>query len=628
MLLLALFVFSSCGSDSADDSSARAEPQSGGGSTPAQESENNSPQNPSDSDEPFVTLLNASDFAVWVYADPARTDCVGTIPQGESLSLSAEPSVAGTVYYLSYRVNIGIEIPWSDATSFVIAAPQKGKTVTVNIENPSAMRTNDAFLLVQNASGGGIIVRQGASTELFAFEKSFSILNAGECGVYRFSRASFASFSQLKIITEQGNDIPLPENFMAIESGNIYAVTVTNGGSSLKSVTPFDIDTQRQIWSFSDADFDPNFPIILRPARSVLDGSLIMGTLAGDNLCVGVKEIDRYNENATLRSAKISHSSAVTTTKSTVLDFAQRADGAIVVLLQNEYVADAQTKTAQFVVCYDFVARSVKWSYEFPEEMLFRADSKNKLICTDDGKTAVAGSLIAGNEMHRYFAVFSEAADGNSVTVARFVSDDFTDLSQGIETQFTSACYDGGVFYVCGYGNCDFLYSERVYRGIVCSFSADLSECAELYSCERALFFCIDGTGSDWYACGEFADTGRILKGCFLSSRMAAAHEQPALFSLSSAGRAYCYFSNLCCYDSKIVVAGKASDDFAGGENPLPVIVAFDRAAQSVLWENTGFSAYTDVGAVVPNAINTYIAQLFSASTVHYVSADLLGGEK
>ena len=229
--------------------------------------------------------------------------------------------------------------------------------------------------------------------------------------------------------------------------------------------------------------------------------------------------------------------------------------------------------------------------------------------------------------MYRYFSTLDISTD--KPTPSSFISQDFTDHSSGIETMFTSIWYDGTDFYVCGYENWDISYNELSHKGIIYKFNPkNLSDNHEVYSCDRALFFCIDGSDNNWYACGEYADNGKILKGCYISKNMADEGKEPVKYATYSTNRNFCYFTQLCCYQNKIIIAGKASDSFDESVNPLPIIVAFDKASDEILWENTNFTSYNNINAIIPNKIGTYVVQLQSDSHFHYVSADLLGNEK
>ena len=77
--------------------------------------------------------------------------------------------------------------------------------------------------------------------------------------------------------------------------------------------------------------------------------------------------------------------------------------------------------------------------------------------------------------------------------------------------------------------------------------------------------------------------------------------------------------------ENKIVLCGKASSNFEGSKDTLPLIVAYNLNSDTLLWENLNFINYKDIGDIIPNAINTYILQLKTNSNLHYVSADLLG---
>ena len=127
--------------------------------------------------------------------------------------------------------------------------------------------------------------------------------------------------------------------------------------------------------------------------------------------------------------------------------------------------------------------------------------------------------------------------------------------------------------------------------------------------------------------CGEYFDSGKILKGCYLSSSLVQENKEPIKYIATSINKPFCYFTQVGCYDNKIIVGGEASDDFTGNGS-IPLIVAFDVNTNTTLFENTAFSKYTTLGAIIPNEINTYTVQLGSSTEVHYVSADLLGNEK
>ena len=306
-------------------------------------------------------------------------------------------------------------------------------------------------------------------------------------------------------------------------------------------------------------------------------------------------------------------------------------DGATVILLENKYEEDNTEKTVQMLLCYDFENKTLRWSNIFRNQMIFRYDSRNKLICTSNGKIALAGAVIkpettdANNlKVYRCFSVFEEKE--NTILEKSYISPDGTNISEGVETIFTSVFYDGTDFYVCGYDNCDFKYSDRIHRGIVWKFNEELTESEKIYECDNVLLFCIDGIGNTWYACGEYCDTGKILKGCYVTTD--GENYKFIKYSEASTNLPYCYFTQMCCYENKIILSGKASNNSEVRNDTIPLIVAYNRSSDTPLWKNSSFKNYEDIGGMIPNSINTYILQLKTNSNLHYVSADLLGNEQ
>ena len=566
----------------------------------------------------LVKLINNSQFKVKVFNDSLRAEEICTLEQGESYCVDEVESASGTVYYLTYFIDVGIEVPWYDTNSVCYALPKANETVSSSIPTPQSMTTRNCYVVIENKSSETIIFKQGSSELLF--------LTPNITGVAEIKSVYFGNFPSFDITRANNTSIGLPSQITQFEAGYIYTISVENT-AILKSIAPFNLDTKKQMWNFSDnSTFDNTFPITLRERKNISDGCLIMGTLANDNTSIGLKKLDKYNSKNTLSTAKLTHDTNVTVKQSKVLDFVEQSDGSIVLLLQNTFASSNGLEERTFIVCYDFSSKQIKWSHIFSDtsKMMFRADSKNKLLCTTDGTIALAGSVITDDKMKRYFAVLDATGQLKSWT-----SSDFTDISSGIETMFTSAWYDGTDYYVCGYENCDFQYSSRTHKGIIYKFSSDLESVEKIYEQDNTLFLCIDGIkGSEekWYVCGEYLDSGKILKGCYLSSSLVKANSEPIKYATYSANKPYCYFTQICCYKNKIIVGGEASDDFAGN-NAIPLIVAFDCDSDKTMFENTSFSQYNKLGSIIPNEINTYIVQLLSSSDVHYVSADLLGNE-
>ena len=591
---------------------------------------------------PSVILKNNSNFLVNVFTDSLRENQLCSIKAGEDFTVETFALKQELVFYITYIVDVGLEIPWFSNDSFIVAVPKSDSMVEAIIKSPASMPVKNCFVIIENTSSKNIIFKQGSGELCPSNLSESTIIVPQSKGLYEINSIYFENFSSFMIQTVEGEKISFPQEMQSFDEGNIYSICIAEDyvgsiDAVLKSINSFNPEIERQIWSFADSTFNQEY-CLLRPAAKKSDGvpngSLIMGTLKKDDTQIGLKKVDSFNSKNILYTAKFSHSNSVKVQRSRVLDFAEDKDGSIIMLLENEFteaVENSTLKKIQFLVSYDFENKILKWNYSFPFQMIFRADCKNKLITTDDGKIAVAGAVIKNNEMHRYFSIFDGGKEG--VTGKEYISDESTDISKGIETAFTSIYSDGTDFYVCGYDNCDFNYSERIHKGIIWTFNSDLTEDKQVCECDNALLFCIDGLhdgSSEWYACGEYCDGGKILKGFFISSEIVKSGSDFIKFSVWTDDRPYFYLNQMCCYKNKIILAGKASSNFEGSKDSHPVILGIDRTSNKILWENLNYKNYSDLGGIIPNGIGSYIVQLYQSKNdaLHYVSADLLGNEK
>ena len=292
------------------------------------------------------------------------------------------------------------------------------------------------------------------------------------------------------------------------------------------------------------------------------------------------------------------------------------------------------------ISCFDLGSKALKWSYVFPDDLRFRNDCKNILIRTQDNKVAFAGGIVKDDGIHRFFCIIdaTNAAQSGQITIKKYVSEDYGALTaEGefeSETMFTSCYNDGTDYYVTGFKNCDFKYKSVEHNGIICKFSEDnLQNPVEIYNHKNCLFFCIDGVGGKFWACGEYwlKNNGDILRGCYLSSKMISESEnsdfEPVVYAVPGAST-HCWFNQLCCYDGKVVLCGKGAQSQDGQTSPLPFVASYG-SDDKLQWEAT-FPNYQNAVSLLPNAIGTYILQLSRSSQnqVHYFSADLLGKEK
>ena len=582
----------------------------------------------------FVTFSNESSYAVNIFMNQVPQDdssnSLLTIPSGKSraVSLPLSQNHIGDAFYFEYLIPVGtVSFPYfsyENSQAYEIVPTDN----RITIGELASCPTKSSYLLLENHAGMDISLINGNSILYHLSSKSPNIKD-GESAVYLMGQNDepiFYENTNLLKIQIGGNTTSLPHRSFAL--GSIYTFTVASDVCTLKSISPFDIDTERQIWAFDDSQFlaDGTSRTVMRSQYGG-QGFLIAGTVApsltaSENpVYIGVKKVDFYGKQSEIFSAHFTHDATLSVTRSRVLDCLELSDGSVALLLENRWSEGGAEQYAHLLVRYHFETKSVLWSYLFPEAMLFRLDTRNFVISADDDAIFVAGGVVREDGMHLYAAKFS--ADGS--LAAEYVSEDFSDYwGGGAESMLTSAYFDGTDFYVCGYENCDFQYSARIHHGIVYKFSADFSSREKIYDAENCIFSCIDGHGSEFYVCGEITESGNIQKGCFASSKMIAENKNPK--SCLVQAKPYSWFSQLCFYDGMIVLCGTASEDQTGEKNPVPVVVAFDSAGTQI-WENAGLSSYKNALSILPNKIGTYIIQMerTQGSAIHYASADLLG---
>ena len=611
---------------------------------------------PSNDDAIDVAFTNASSYAVNVFVNAHRRlggSVLATVPTGQTISKQLSPSAisTGDVFYFEYSIPIGsVSFPYfsfNNTQAYVVAS---GKENQITIGELVSCPTKSSYLVIENQTTSSAYLVNGSSILTPESQNSYYI-DAGKGGVFLLGQNNEAIYYQntnLLKIQIGTKSIPLPD--ITFSLGTIYSITVTDTGAALKSVLPFDIDTQKQIWTFDDStfavddsDYMSNKPL-LRSCYNPKNGSLILGTLKSDNSKIALVSVDVYKNRNFIDGASFSNSNYGTLMESSVLDFIEQSDGSIVMLLENVYESDDDIDYSEMLVCYNFKTRSLLWSLDLNAEYRsfvgntigtnafyfdFYTGSKNTIYKMNDNKIALVGAVFTSDTSYPFFTVV-DAQDyvanvSKGYTIHNYISSQ-AESENDKQSIFTSVYFDGNDFYVSGYENWDFSYDTINHTGTVYKFSGDLSSWEKVYSKDRCLFFCIDGVGSNWYTCGEYCDSGKILKGCYYSSQMLS---QNADIALHTSVKQYCWFSELCCYDGKIILYGTTSLDKAAEESPLPIVASYSSNGK-LLWENKNYTKYKQAYSLVPNAIGTYLLQLKKpySDTIHYVSADLLGNEK
>ena len=605
----------------------------------------------------YINFKNNSAYMVQVYyADnPYRnTEVFASIPANSSQKVKFDGVTDKTsTFYFVYNFNFGKEnifFPYFSSDSDINHKSLKvteRATTDIIIDEISKCSTKSAFLLLDNQTTSSVYILL-VDNSIIPYGAADKFISPGACAVYEIGdEGNFILESAYRAkICMNSQIIDLPE--INYEPGSIYSVVVTNEGSALKSVSPFDVDTERQMWNFDDKSFrsDESFGIrpVMRGAYDKSKGSLVCGTLASDDKKIGLMSIDVYGQKGTLYSAEFPNTDWGDLNYSSVLDFVQQSDGSLVMLLENYALSEEDSESGNWyesLVCYNFETSTLLWSAvlqdSYAQELkskfdfdafyfYFNTDSTNSIYRMEDNKIALAGAVDNGETMYPFFSVI-DAGEHISERNQNLVITSYYSSGGKSETEsmFTSVYYNGSDFYVSGYENWDITYENLSYSGVVYKFTGDLQSVSKVYEKESCILFCIDGNGSNWYACGEYCDTGKILKGCFISSEMLAKNEEPALHVSEYS---YCWFDQLCSYDGKLVLYGTTSMDTFGENTAIPIVTAY-KVDGSKLWENKSYDKYTSAYSLIPNAIGTYVLQLASehSNTLHYVSADLLGNE-
>lgn len=614
-----------------------------------------------------------------------------TVNKGANYNCQLLPSdETGYTVYIEYLIDIGnAKFPYWDINNSKDLIVQENNSAELIIDSLEKCESKSAYFYIENNTSTDIYLLNGMSYVRPTAQENY-LISSGKSAVYEVneetSAISLGNYSQLKVYMGQKH-CELPVTKETVQKGNIYTISISSDDSSavsasLKAVTPFNIDTQNKIWSADNSMFKTqrsdgsekkhSIPVCMRPSS---DGksTLVMGTNTrsftigtGDNTkrittdlpgIIRVNEYGEYPKDGDFRTFFFNTNEAETLKRIEVIDFVEQNDGYIVMLLKRCFEDDFYDD--YLIICYNFNAQdnqeSIKWykvisPVENPQEykeLVFRKDTKNRLVKVGEDEYICVGACsyyeadseeyVLQNRRYMLFYANGKLIGKNKNTDDGFkmiLSDDGS--AAGTERILSSAYFDGSDLYVCGYENWEpsgytGTHTGKIWKSSISEIkngNFDFANCE--YSKNYCLFFSIDGTGSDFGVCGEYyaKDDGGSLKGCYVTSRMLKENSscEPKLYSIKD--KSYCWFNQLCQYENKIVLCGKADMTMDGSNNPLPFVVAYDYDGNK-LWENLSFTEYTDALNIIPNTIGTYMLQLEGKNgIIHYVNADLLGNEK
>ena len=91
------------------------------------QNKNNTDDNQTEEELSSVVLQNDSIFTTKVFDDSLRENQVCVLRAGESKTISPNSiSVNGeSIFYITYYVDLGIEIPWYANESYIVTIPKK-----------------------------------------------------------------------------------------------------------------------------------------------------------------------------------------------------------------------------------------------------------------------------------------------------------------------------------------------------------------------------------------------------------------------------------------------------------------------------------------------------------------------
>lgn len=657
------------------------------------------PDNPPvDENTALVTFENKSKFDVNIYlgSNPYVGAVSCTVPASstnysKSFKISKDQSI-GDVFYIEYLIKIGNAVfpYWTHEASsgWKSQIIKKDGNNKIIIDELTKCESKSAYLLIENNTDSEVRVNN-ATTPLKPLASEVALISKGSCGVYEVSPLSIykpadinlGCLDGIKIKVDVTNELSLPVSNAEVVAGNVYTISVNKEkddktgkiSASLKAITPFNIDTQRKIWSLDNSIFTTEYSTVMRPSYDK-KSTLVMGTAAADITKIGIARIDEYGNYSTTDDNFIAFNEYKNHLRTEIIDFVEQQDNSIVMLCKQIF-DDSKTGEGFYsdsenyvFACYDFGAKSLKWykaiasNAELPDGSFylfnFRPDTKNKLVHVEDNKFVCVGAYnryydYDHDHLH-YMLLYIDGNDINENKVVNetgfktIISDDYSDLRAGKERLASSAYFDGKDLYICGYDNWDapakdhdgysddIIHTGKIWKTDIESVKAGNFRFADenlSYSHKNCLFFSIEGSGEgigkgNYVVCGEYKDSGKLLKGCYVTSSMIASDSScyPVLYTVPE--KNHCWFNQLCQYGNKIVLCGTAASKRDGSENPLPFVVAFDRQGNK-LWENLTYTSYTSALNILPNTIGTYTLQLGNDkdNKIHYVNADLLGNE-
>ena len=594
------------------------------------------------SDKTYINFKNNSAYSVAIYYNdnPNYNDSIfATVNANTEKKVELNDNIIGeSTFYFVYNFDLGngeAVFPYFSSDSSINHKSAKiieNTITTITIDNITKCKTKSAFLLLENQTTSDIYIKVGniiiepynASDKLVAQSHCAVYPIGGENGDFELEAVSLAK------ICVNSKEIDLPE--IDYEAGKIYSVVVSNDEATLKSISPFDVDTQRQIWT-SEPILSKYTVDCVRGAYDVSDGSFFAGAVKNRSSTFYIQSFDVYGNPKKSGEFTILESDVVSVS---VIDALQCSDKEYLLLLRgytdssdsDSYPTNSffylgkfniNTNDSKIVNLTGFVQDAQGLSFE---NFYFYGNLVKGAICEiSSSKFSVCGSVFDLDGKMHYFAAIADFSSDSPEISSHWVSDDFCE--ENVLRTLASSYFDGTNLYACGFNDFDGKYSTLVHKGVIFKFNSDLSSHEEIRSIEKSLFFGIVGKNGKYYVCGEAmgAASNNDLYGCFLSSDKIS--ESPVKFSSTKKNA---WFTQINFTNYGLVMCGVNSEDTAGEitSDADGILVCVSSSGEK-LWENE-YSSYYRVVSMAENKIGTQVLHLKTKTgTNKIVSTDLLG---
>ncbi len=567
-----------------------------------------------------------------------RHTLLGDIAAGESESFSF--SGEEKVFYLTYHVDIGLDVPVYDNSSYIIFTSDG--TAEKSVSLPTSMDVNPAYLVLENNSSDETcqIELMRGSANLIPNGKTSTLLDAGNSVVYEISKSYFLNYSSFYVDCG-GESYTLPSAVSYFEKGVIYTVSFTGSSAELVAKTPFSTDVKNKIWSrksYYTSSARKFVTHVLRSRYNAEDGSIIAGVLEIPSSSAGMTYsetakiifLDEYGSTASEVEISLSDSDGNAVQSYLFYDLTETSAGDFVALVRVtfEEVSTGSTSSNIYLISWDSTLKTGNLLYQVDSDgadYLFCVNTKGKIAELDANTFALCGC----RENQPFVEKLQYNSATNKVTATSKVIEPVeitgTESDDGAENIFTSMVYDGTDFILTGYTNFDGDYTKSSpHTGFVLKVASDLETYETLYQKEKCLFYGIDlDSDGNYYACGELADNGNALHGCFVSSAMIQADDDPLTFEGS---KKHTWFTQICAEENRVTFSGQTSRDTSGTYGAALVFAVNKSGAQ--MWKNE-FSDYSAVYSCMENGIGSFLLELYDSDTqkTKVVSTDLLGND-